>query len=446
MGEMNAEAGSKSGNSETTVPKGSELKPASQAKAGVSGHRQQSASQKAVVKAVNGFAGQTFGQLLQTNDKNVVISPLGLGTALNLLAAGAGSETVKLLRAGLGPNGLSEGDTLTGLKALTAEVAAASSDQVILRSANAVWIGRGSNPSPEFEKRALDIFSADVQAVDLQSPETVELINQWARQKTDGLVTAAVDRLDPTTRFVLTNAVYFKGTWLTAFDPAKTQPAPFTTVSGAVREVSMMESSFPVRYAAQSDADPVRTRVIAPPSQLPHGLHAIWLPYQGERVQMLIVAPTEQAPVDSVKKALQKMPLTDLVRSLDRDQSKMLVRVKVPRFTAQFAADVSSTLAQQGLAQPFSAATDYRAISSGQGIISVLHRAVLEVNEKGTTAAATTAVTSDRGLTDEPPIFSADKPFLVAIIDRETGATLFAGYIAGLGDDQPQSSTKTGSQ
>jgi serpin B len=446
MGEMNADAGSKSGNSETTVHKGSELKPASQAKAGVSGYRQQSASQKAVVKAVNGFAGQTFGQLLNTNtDKNVVISPLGLGTALNLLAAGAGSETAKLLRAGLGPKDLSEGDTLKGLKALAAEIGGASSDQVILRSANAVWVSRGSKPSTEFEKRALDIFSADVQAVDLQSPETVELINQWARRKTDGLVTAAVDRLDPTTRFVLTNAVYFKGTWLTAFDPAKTQPAPFTTVPGVVREVSMMESSLPVRYA-QSDADRVHARGNAPPSSLPHGIHAIWLPYQGERVQMLIVAPSEQAPVDSVKQALQKMPLTDLVRSLDRDQSKMLVRVKVPRFTMQFAADVSSTLAQQGLAQPFSAAADYRAISSGQGIISVLHRAVLEVNEKGTTAAATTAVTSDRELTNEPPIFSADKPFLVAIIDRSTGATLFAGYIADLGDDQAQPSTKTGSQ
>src|SRR5262249_44344028 len=65
MGEMNVDAGSKSGNSETTMPKGSELKPASKANAGGSGHRQQSTSQKAVVKAVNGFAGQTFGKLLK---------------------------------------------------------------------------------------------------------------------------------------------------------------------------------------------------------------------------------------------------------------------------------------------------------------------------------------------------------------------------------------------
>jgi serpin B len=401
--------------------------------------------QNAVVKAVNGFAGQTFGQLLQTNaDKNVVISPLGLGTALNLLTAGAGSETAKLLRAGLGPKGLSEGDTLKGLQALTAEIATASSDQLILRSANAVWVGQGSKPSPGFEKRAHDIFSAEIQAVNFQSPEAVELINQWARRKTDGLVTAAVDRLEPATRFVLTNAVYFKGTWLTAFDPAKTQPAPFTTVSGAVRQVPMMESSLPVRYA-QSDADRVHTRGIAPTSPLPHGIHAIWLPYQGERVQMLIVAPSEQAPVDSVKQALQKIPFAELVRSLDADKKKMLVRVKIPRFTVQFAADVSSTLSQQGLAQPFSAAADYRAIASGQGIISVLHRAVLEVNESGTTAAATTAVTSDRTLEGEPPTFSADKPFLVAIIDRSTGATLFAGYMAEPGDDHAQSSPKTGS-
>ena len=241
-------------------------------------------------------------------------------------------------------------------------------------------------------------------------------------------MTAAVDRLEPTTRFVLTNAVYFKGTWLTAFDPAKTQPAPFTTVSGAVRQVPMMESSLPVRYA-QTD-----------------GIHAIWLPYQGERVQMLIVAPSEQAHVDSVKHALQKIPLAELVRSLDGGQSKMIVRVKVPRFTMQFAADVSSILTQHGLAQPFSAAADYRAIGSGQGTISVLHRAVLEVNESGTTAAATTAVTSDRALAGEPPTFSADKPFLVAIIDRATDATLFAGYMADFGEDQAQSLRKTGTQ
>ena len=98
MGETNGDAGSMSADP-AKAPKGSELTPSSKAKAGVSAHREQSASQKAVVKAVNGFAGQTFSQLLQTNtDKNAVISPLGLGTALNLLASGAGGETAKLLR------------------------------------------------------------------------------------------------------------------------------------------------------------------------------------------------------------------------------------------------------------------------------------------------------------------------------------------------------------
>jgi serine protease inhibitor len=118
-----------------------------------------------------------------------------------------------------------------------------------------------------------------------------------------------------------------------------------------------------------------------------------------------------------------------------KKQRVAALQVRLPRFRAESKLDVTNALSGLGLGAAFSVRANYNAINrTGGGPLQVTHRAVLEVSESGTKAAAATAITADRSLSAKPS-FSADRPFAVAIVHRPTGAILFAGYIADPGDD-----------
>jgi serpin B len=241
-------------------------------------------------------------------------------------------------------------------------------------------------------------------------------INSWAKQASRGLIPRIVEQLDAEARFVLANVVYFNGAWASAFDTARTANAPFTRVDGSKRDVAMMDATMAVEFAEFDD------------------LRAVWLPYDGKEIAMFVVAPGERQGPTAVAEALKRKSLGALMAETQKKQRIAALQVRLPRFRAESRLDVTSALSGLGLGAAFSAGANYNAINKGGGgPLHVTHRAVLEVNESGTKAAAT-AITADRSLSAKPS-FSADRPFAVAIVHRPTGAILFAGYIADPGDD-----------
>jgi serine protease inhibitor len=367
---------------------------------------------------MNQLASDTLGRLTgQRGDRTVIISPYGLGSALHLLGLGAAGDAERSLHGRLLPPGVEAGEQDAGLTALKEQLLGAGRDKLKLTMSNAVFVPKSVVPSSRFVKRARAIFDAPVEALDFKDAGALTRINAWARESTHGLVPRILDELDSDARFVLTNAVHFNGAWETAFELERTAKAAFMRVDGSTRDATMMDATMPAGLAEIGN------------------LQAVWLPYSGREVAMLVIAPGPgQGPV-TVAAALHAQSLGRLLAEALRKRRTAPIRVLLPRFRAESSLDVADALAGLGLGPAFAAAGNYAAINrTKSGPLMVMHRAVLEVGEEGTRAAAVTAVTQDRSLSITP-LFSADRPFAFAIVHEPTGAILFAGYVADPGEE-----------
>jgi serpin B len=164
-------------------------------------------------------------------------------------------------------------------------------------------------------------------------------------------------------------------------------------------------------------------------------LQAIWLPYGGRDVAMLVIAPRADGAPTQVADTLKRTSIDELIAAAGRNVRERPVQVRLPRFRSESYLDITDALSGRiGLGSALAADSDYSPINKGKkGPLLVVHRAVVEVTEAGTVAAAATAITSDRSLSITP-VFSADRPFAFAIVHRPTQAVLFTGYVADPGD------------
>jgi serpin B len=372
---------------------------------------------RAYAEAMNRLGVETLGHLLGKRGGTVVLSPYGLGSALHLLGLGALGAAEKSLHARLLPEGAESGQQDAGLIALRQQVLGANRERLKLTLANAVFVPPSAFSSRRFVARAREIFAAPVEPLDFKSASALGRINGWSKEATSGLVPHILDELDPDARFVLTNAVYFNGAWATAFEPERTAKAPFTRVDGSTRDAAMMDATLPVGFAE-----------LGP-------LQAVWLPYDGGEIAMMVIAPRHAEGPAAVAEALRGRPLGNLMAEAIEKRRTAAVRVRLPRFRAESSFDLAAALSSLGLAPAFAGPGDYGAINKHRtGPLQAMHRAVLEVGEQGARAAAVTAIGPARSLS-MTPLFSADRPFTFAIVHEPTQAMLFAGYIADPGDD-----------
>jgi serine protease inhibitor len=373
---------------------------------------------RAYAETMNRLGVETLGRLIgKRGDGTVVLSPYGLGSALHLLGLGALGAAEKSLHARLLPEGIESGQQDAGLIALRQQVLGANRERLKLTVANAVFVPPSAASSRRFVTRAREIFVAPVESLDFKGASALGRINDWSKEATSGLVPRILDELDPDARFVLTSAVYFNGAWATAFEPARTAKAPFTRVDGSTRAAAMMDATMPVGFAEFGP------------------LQAVWLPYDGGEVAMLVIAPHHAQEPAAMAQALRGRPLGSLMTQALEKRRTAAVRVRLPRFRAESSFDLADALSSLGLAPAFTGPGDYGAINKTRsGPLQAMHRAVLEVGEQGTRAAAVTAIGSARSLSITP-LFSADRPFAFAIVHEPTQAMLFAGYIADPGDD-----------
>ncbi len=378
-----------------------------------------------LAESMNKLGGALIGALAgKSSNETVIVSPYGLGSALHLLSFGAGGKAQRALRDKLLPSGFEAVQQVEGLITLKRQVLGANTDKVKLTVASAVFVPEDARPWSQFVGTALGVFDAVPEALDFEDEAAVTRINAWAKQASGGLIPKIVERLDAQSRFVLANVVYFNGAWATAFEPERTAKAPFTRVDGSKREVAMMDATMAVEFA---ELDKLR---------------AVWLPYDGNEVAMFIIAPGEQQSPDAVVEALKRKSLGELMAEAQKKRRTVALQVRLPRFRVESKLDVTGALSGLGLEPAFAARANYNAINRlGNAPSRVTHRAVLEVTEAGTKAAAATTIAADRSLSAKPS-FSADRPFAIAIVHRPTGAVLFAGYIADPANDPGPVSTE----
>jgi serpin B len=249
----------------------------------------------------------------------------------------------------------------------------------------------------------------------------VDAINAWVAERTAGKIDRIVDTLPQAAGPVLLNAVYLRAAWHSPFAPAATRDGDFN-LSAAMRvRVPTMHRQADLALAERA------------------GYRALRLDYAMRGLGLVVVLPQEVEGLDRVAAKLDAAELTSLLAAL-RGASHRLVDVALPRFKAAFSADLVPPLKAAGMRLAFSDAADFSGMTgsgprvAGLKIAAIKHRAVIEVDERGTEAAAATgAVMAPTSAPLEPPRpvpFVVDRPFLFLVVDDASGAVLFQGRIA----------------
>ena len=337
---------------------------------------------------------------------NAVSSPVSLGLAFSISRAGASQDTGAVLDEIFG---FPEIDLHGAANAVDLMLATASVEPTTLEVANRLFPDDKFSPLPEFLENAGAHYGAAVQPIDLDDgASAAETINGWVSDTTRGLVpTIVTEQTVQRQELVLVNTVYLKADWAEPFLPEWTEDGPFTTGDSRVVTVPFMRDREPVprRFARLEGADAVK------------------LPYQGGRLAMWLIVPHDPSGLPAVEEWLDSQDLT----GLEAIAQQGFVDLNIPKWEQTLP---PTDLFQWLCPRRFCAGAPFDDIAPGIFITAALHGAKVIVDEKGTEAAAATAMAFDESA--PPPAdltVVADRPFLWAIIHPETEALLFIGRL-----------------
>jgi serpin B len=371
-----------------------------------------------VAAGFNAFGLALYGKLA-VDPGNTIVSPASVSVALAMTHAGARGQTAAELEAALRygrPAAEVQQAVATMLQAWNAE-----HEGTELAVANRLF-GEASLPfEPAFIELTGRTFGAPLERVDfIGAPEPARVrINDWVKDRTRDRIRDLVPSgaIDDTTRLVLTNALYFKAQWQHPFVDGGTADKPFTTAAGEVKAPTMMLTE-ELRHAA-IPAD---------------GVELLELPYADGRFAMLIALPTATDGLPAVEAKLDAATLDAWVAALATKR----VAVALPKWKTSPAESLAlePALRALGIEQAFTGQADFAGMTAspaGLMITEVFHKGFIEVDEKGTEAAAATAVVmAERGIgpVDPPHRFVADHPFAFVVRDTRSGMVMFMGRVA----------------
>jgi len=373
-----------------------------------------SAPAGALARAWTGFALDLYRQL-GAGDHNLVLSPSSVATVLAMVLPGARGATADEISAAL-RNDLPAERLAEAAGALDAGlVERAAEDELDLRISNAIWAQAGLAPRPELVELLARAFRAGLRQADFErDPEGARrAINHLIAEQTAGKIAELFTpgSISRDTRLVLTNAIYLQARWREAFDPVQTRPEPFHPLDGGRVEVDMLHREATLSYAKGD------------------GWRAVELPYGGGRLAMDVILP-EAGAFAAFQSELDAERLSGALARL-RPRS---VRLALPKFTFDSSHDLRQALTGLGVRTAFTGAADFPGITGATPlrIDRVAQRAYVEVDERGTTAAAATGATMVLVSVVAPrdPIeLRVDRPFLFLVRDLQSGHVLFLGRV-----------------
>lgn len=368
------------------------------------------------------FSFKLFQDLLaQTPRENLFLSPLSLSIALSMLYNGASGQTQQEIAQALAYQGLSAEAINQGNLTLRKRLQNTGNGVEIL-IANALWGKEGLQFKSAFQSQNKAFYDAQLELLNFGTPAAVARINKWASDNTRGLIPKVVEQIDPQTILLLMNAIYFKGNWSDPFEASNTKPQTFHKADGTSLEHPMMSRYAKWRYAHNSE----------------QGFQVASLPYgEDERTEMLVFLPDPGKSLEQWSEQLNEANWNSWLSSLRSREG----RVVLPKFKLKTMLNLNDNLRRLGMSKAFldgEAELDQLLESSGLRpfVSQVKQDAYVDVNEKGTEAAAVTTVTvgaTSVQLPQEPFELVLDRPFAYLIYDRETQSILFMGAL-----NQPQ--------
>ena len=379
----------------------------------------------------NNGVGLDLYREMAAGEGNLCLSPLSIVTALGMTGSGAAGDTLTEMEKALHcPGKLSQLNSslsiLRGDFAKRKEQAAALDRKTPARKkedpsfdltvTNSLFGQEGYPFRKEFLRTLEKIYRAPLQFADFSRGAVQERarINQWVSARTNDRIQELLPEgsLDNSTRLVLVNALYFKAGWRYAFPKSATRPAPFHMAPGRAIETPTMHTTKRFGYSRED------------------GYTAVSLPYS-QHFAMLVLLPDEIDGLPALEKTLSAEKLTALSRLPARQVALHLPKFRIEGNTIP----LTNTLKKLGMNLAFTRSADFSLMTSdprGLAIDDVYHKTFIAVDEKGTEAAAATAVamiTRSLARPEKPVEVRLDRPFLYAIVDTRTQTALFLGRI-----------------
>jgi serpin B len=351
--------------------------------------------------------------------KNLFFSPASLSDALAMAWVGARGETAremaKVLRF---PE--RDDEVIAGIRDFGRRVSAIQAHgKAELAVASTLWPRVGEPLLTRYVALLRDDFGAAPTPVDYaKAPgQALATINSWVASKTRGRIRDLLpkDAVDPSTRLILTNAVYFKGTWKVPFQKAMTRDAPFQAAPGRTVSAQFLQGSPKAGYAEVE------------------GVQILQLPYEGDELSFVVLLPRKIDGLAAMESSLTAARLAEWLSATGG--ARQAVEVHLPRFRMETGFTLKAALTSLGMGDAFDPSrANFSGMSSARPGLYIgegFHKAFVEVNEEGTEAAAATGVVVMPASMPPPkPVFRADHPFLFLIRDDATGAVLFLGRVA----------------
>ena len=373
--------------------------------------------------AAAGSAKLAWELVRASGDGNAILSPASVWEALAMTHAGARGETAAEIAAVLGMPDDREA-IATAAAALRKALAEAKGESIKLEIANRLWVQKGKQIEAPFTAILEAQYAAAAGIVDFAArPEDARSeINAWVGEHTAKKIPELLKSgsITAMTRLVLTNAIYMKAPWATPFEKSATRPAAFILAAGDPATVPFMNSSGRMTAGRVGSGDSTAT--------------VCEIPYDGGQLVMVLVVPEKAAGLPAVLAGMNADWRTTWNAGEPRVRQRTVI-LSLPKWTARKPLGLNAALKSLGMKQAFvPGEADLSGMDGTRGLFvsAVVHEGFVEVSEEGTEAAAATAVvvaTRSAIIPDEPLELKADRPFAWAVVERATGAVLFAGTV-----------------
>ena len=360
-----------------------------------------------IIASTNEFGLDLFKEVIREKpDENIIISPLSVYYALGITFNGAGGSTESAFRSVLNFGSINYEEINTSFKNLT-DMLLTLDPLVQLSIANSVWYQLDYPVKQSFFEIAQKYFSAEVQGVNFGDIESKRIMNKWIKIKTNGKIEKTIEEvlIDDDVLYVI-NAIYFYGNWVTQFDPSSTNNGIFYLEDGNEKYIKMMQTESDFFYGDFSDVS------------------VIDLPYGGGAYSMTIILPNSGKSINAVINNFSKPAISEWIQNL----SKHSIYLSMPKFKIEFGLNLNKALINLGMIEVFKSGYFPKLFEEehAKKIVDVIHKAYVDVNEKGTEAAAVTVVILTEG---SRPMFIVNRPFLFLIRERFSNTILFIGKV-----------------
>ncbi len=286
-------------------------------------------------------------------------------------------------------------------------------------NANAIFVDSSFKFTPAYTDFCSKAFGAESKSLPLNTKEGIKAVNDWVKDKTANKIPELIDSPITDIAAILTNAVYFKGSWKTPFEKERTSEAEFHNADGSTGMVQMMGMDGDLQgYAGE-------------------GFKAVALPYEGKRLIAYFLLPDSGTALGPLLRDLNPENWKKWLSSFSKKEEAVLA---MPRFKINYGSSLVNSFKQLGMTKAFDfEQADFSSMFENNEkrirIGDIVHKSFVQVNEEGTEAAAATAVEmqceSARVIPDRF-VLTIDRPFIFAIADQASGSIIFIGAIQKL--------------